>query len=890
MQTERSHPKRFTGHALRGLAWGEVFICLGIHFFWVLGKGWPLAAETALGAGILVGSPLAVVLAAALLMRIRSFKEAILSIEWVLHLSAAASFFVLLAYLTLRDPFNPWLPYTSPLCLWSVGIGFVLLANMTTHERRPAPDELLRRGHLVALAALLWCALLLTVSGMTWPAFFWTAMIVLHAFLALSAARSSSSCSMRTGKLPSSPLRIASGLEACALIALLLLAQLHLIFASTQTGTLELKYVETLDMFTSPVFFAGAVAMLVAARLGVVALTHIAVGAAIILGVAEASWPIHLVVGYVVVGLFRATHRLGSLGYVLTGALVSVVWMLGQLGYGLAGLILNFEVGLPFVEQLIKIVRVAAPILLGLWLVVSWWAARRVPAGEPPEDFPEIPQPRRWAQGMLYSAILCMLLLPTFAVMAWEGWYPRPIERAVQTPIEEPFGVCHAGYSGTDEEYEVLKKLGVRLMRVDFAWSGIQPSKDTWDFSRWDTYLDAAERNGMRVLALLDFDNNTVETSPVGSKRPVYIAPEDIPLFLEYVRRTVGRFKDRVYAWEIWNEPDMARFWQGTEEEFYELARRTADTVREVAPSARLIGTAMTGPLGAWTTPMLEGMHTSGALKKVDHPACHLYISDPRAYYNEYSKVLAAAKKHGHPGAPWVTETGDPDGGTYSWRASPQGLAEHVIKSHTIVTSLGIDTVVWYCFRDSSIEQQERDPKNSEGFFGLIERDGQWKPAAYAYRLFSEHCGQSTLREDLVQVRGGLGARQLRTALYRRENGESALILWFEPMLRPAARARVYLDLGRVEGTPMIHDIGSSYTKLLLDDVVDVSEKPVFITFKAENVEEALELTVKSSPADALWLLLLAGLLVYVFIASRASIFRKGATPEPKSPEMKNAL
>ena len=844
---------------LRGLVWGELAICLGFHAFWVLVKSWPLAAESTSGALLLAGASFGVALMAALLLGIRPFRAAFFRIEGMLHGSAAVVLFALLAYLTLRDPFDPWFPYSWPMALWSVGVGFVLLANVVTLARLTRPNArpcgVGGMVHIAAVGLMLWCVLLAVLSGMTWPAYFWTIQIVFHAVLALPKPR-------RTWE----PLRTPAATRATTLLELLsfavvvLLCQLRSLPNITQIGTLEPKFIEALAPFTEPAFVLGVVTLLLAARFRITAPTHIAAAGMAMFAPVTAPWAMHFAMGYAVAVLFLVTHRVGSLSIVITTALMGVVWILSLLSYSLVGLIMMMPGALAFVEQIITLARWAAPALVLAWLALAWLNRRRGIAVD------AAPAPLRaaspWAAGALYTVLAALLLVAPVAVL--REWYQAPVTRAAQTAITEPCGACHAGYSGSDTEYAELNELGIELMRVDFSWSRIQPDPDTWNFSRWDGYLEAANKHGVKVLALLNFDNDAVEQSPEGSARDRYIAPEDLPLFLEYVRRTVEQYKDRVYAWEIWNEPDVARFWTGTPEEFYELERQTAAAVRAAAPHARILGSAVTGPMGVWTTPMMEGQHASGALRDVDHPTAHLYIPDPRAYYNEYAKVVAIARKHGHPGAPWVTETGDPDGGNYFWRASSALLAEHVIKSHVIATSLGIEKVIWYCYHDSGLASQIEKPGNSEAFFGLVHRDGAWKPAAHAYRLFSKHCSESALREDLVHVNGGLGARSLRTALYQKENGERALILWLEPMLRPDAHARVHLDLGNVDGTPVMHDIGSAYTKPLLDTVVDISETPVFITFTTGDSEAPIQLTVVSGPADGAWLALLGGLLLFV--------------------------
>ena len=151
---------------------------------------------------------------------------------------------------------------------------------------------------------------------------------------------------------------------------------------------------------------------------------------------------------------------------------------------------------------------------------------------------------------------------------------------------------------------------------------------------------------------------------------------------------------------------------------------------------------------------------------KSQHPSGHLYATDPHHYYLEFMKLIGAARRFDHPGSVMVTELGAPDGGFYPWCTSDDMLPQHVIKAYTIATSLGIDLVTWYCFRDGSLNEQSKQPINSESFFGLLGPNDRWKPSAYAYRLFSRSCSNTTLRNDLVQVSGGCAARQMRSALY----------------------------------------------------------------------------------------------------------------------------
>jgi glycosyl hydrolase family 39 (putative alpha-L-iduronidase) len=750
---------------------------------------------------------------------------------------------------------------------------FALLAGLAGHERRRDMYENALTGglagwRLLAMGLVWWGGMLWVASTMTWPTHFWTVSILLHALMAPLSVLAARAWSMEPVHKTDITVRVAAGMEGLLLFTALFTAQLRTILTCEQVGTLELKYLEFLDSYRAPLFFVGVVLACVAYRWHLWLATHALLVGIVLFTDETMAWAVPLILGYGLTALFCATGRQGALGRAICTFPIGLTWLMGLMGFSLSGLIVYHKMHLELVDFLLKKCQLAALVLFLLWTVLTaiilrW--KRRAAAPAQPED---VPWASAWAQSLAYALVMAMAVAPAGLIMVTKLWPPILVERAAQVEVEKPSGMCHAGYSKSAEEFALLEQLGVSMMRVDFHWKGVQPDPNTWDFSKWDSYLDAAEKYGQRVLALLVFDNNNVETNPEGKKREKYIAPQDVPLYLEYVKRITTRYKDRVYAWEIWNEADIPRFWDGDVDEFYDLAKRTADTVYEIDPAIRLVGTSATGPLGSWTPALLEQMHERGALERVDHPCGHCYVPDPRAYYREFRKLIVAARKRGHMGSVWITEIGDPDGGVYMWRASSDLLAEQTMKAHVIGTSLGIEKLVWYCLRDSDQDSLIKEPKQSENFFGIVKSNYELKPAAHAYRLFAHHCSDSVIRSDLVQVSGGVAARQLRTALYRRENGDSALVLWYEPALTKGASARVRIKLGELVEPAMIHDITSSYTKLHLDDVVDVTETPLFITFKPKEKDQGVCLDVTASPTNEIWLAGLMGALIVGFFAS----------------------
>jgi len=58
-----------------------------------------------------------------------------------------------------------------------------------------------------------------------------------------------------------------------------------------------------------------------------------------------------------------------------------------------------------------------------------------------------------------------------------------------------------------------------------------------------------------------------------------------------------GREEVETWYWEIWNEPDLQYYWQGTFEEYCKLYDYAVAAIKKVIPKARVGGPATTGPI-----------------------------------------------------------------------------------------------------------------------------------------------------------------------------------------------------------------------------------------------------------------------------------------------------
>jgi hypothetical protein len=847
-------------HILDSLAWVEIFIGLGLHFFWVLAKSFPFGSDNSLSAVIAMAPFAAIALISVLALNGR-IQAGLVRLEKLFHATACLLQTILLFYAALWNPFNALEPLSAPMFLWSLAITFILAAGMATHLRRRGYERNGGINDSVQISLVFVLVLLLGAEWLgacsSWVTYFWTISILFHATHAFLRP-TSPFLEIPRFKLAD---RFIATAELFALLSLFLLLQMRATFALACDGTLEPKFNVYLELFRSPGFLAGFILFLIATRFRISWTAQATLAILLVFCGRTDAFTAAAGFGYILPALFRTISLFGPIVFVFSSIITTIIWFLGLAGFALGGVVIFFNQSMDIIEHLLKWSSVAFGVFLCLEIIAFGIRKYRGVAEEELSPCKKALSPPPIVVVILFIILLGAAVAPSMTLLTKTAWPPFIMHRPPQMKVNEPMGVCHAGYSNSEEEYATLKALGVQSIRADFRWTEIEPEPGKWNFSNKDKYVDTAASHGVKIIAILDFDNNGAEQDPIGKTRESYIAPSDVPLFLEYVRQCVTHFKGRVYAWEIWNEPDIARFWDGSIEEFYSLAKQTAETVRQVDDSTPIIGTAMTSPMGLLTARGVEGLYTFGAQEKVQHPACHLYVTNPRNYYGEFQKIFGAARRFGHPGAPCITEMGVPDGGFYPWSAYGDGLAEHVIKSYAIATSLGVDTAVWYCYQDGELENLLKKPADSENFFGLIGPGGRWKPSAHAFSLFSQYCSHSVVRSDLVSTSGGLAARQLRSALYRRDNGESTLILWFEPMLRSAGSARIHLDLGELSEPPMMRDIASGAEKHYINDI-EVSERPTFITFNANNPNDVVKIKATSSPVDSLWLISVAALSI----------------------------
>lgn len=315
---------------------------------------------------------------------------------------------------------------------------------------------------------------------------------------------------------------------------------------------------------------------------------------------------------------------------------------------------------------------------------------------------------------MSFARLEMLLLLPLAFV---------PLAHAGKPVPASPYGV-HSHVTRGDEapflqdELRLMQEGNIRWLRTGFVWAAIERRHDVWDFRRHDAAVAEAERREVRILGLL---HGTPEWA-----RPTTAHLDD---WLEFVRVTVSRYRGRVPAWQVWNEPNLDQFWKNPNPRDYaRLLKATTPVIRQADPDALVVWGATSVLDWGFLEPAL-----SSAGDCFDVMAIHPYgYGDPRAPEAYIPDALAElrvllAQHHLGDKPIWFTEWGWPSHtGRRGMSDDQQG--QYIARAYLLALHAGLERGFWYEFQ----ERRETDEENEDAF-GMLEHDLKPKPAHRAY-------------------------------------------------------------------------------------------------------------------------------------------------------------
>lgn len=291
---------------------------------------------------------------------------------------------------------------------------------------------------------------------------------------------------------------------------------------------------------------------------------------------------------------------------------------------------------------------------------------------------------------------------------------------------------------------DALKAVGSQWVRMDVGWHDFEPQQgvyDPWALTHYEAEFQRARAAGQKIILM-------VHTTPrwASGSDNMHAPPRDPQTYANFMRFLVERYASYIDAWEIWNEPNLARFWStGPDPAAYtRLLRAAYVAIKGVAPAE----TVVFGGLSTNDYPFVQSAYAAGAKGYFDVMATHPYscaqspetvlrYADGRmtkGTFSAYREVRAVMQGQGDLKPIWFTEFG--------WASSSGACgvslatqADYLTRSYRFVEQDPyVEVATWYGLRNSFWGGDADVPDDQ---YGLMRTDFSAKPAYDAFRQYA---------------------------------------------------------------------------------------------------------------------------------------------------------
>jgi hypothetical protein len=185
-----------------------------------------------------------------------------------------------------------------------------------------------------------------------------------------------------------------------------------------------------------------------------------------------------------------------------------------------------------------------------------------------------------------------------------------PLQTADEVPVQfadvNPYGVNtflqnEVELEKREEAMRLIAEAGIKWIRQEFTWEDIEihgkgdfedrrhePYKSAWD--KYDHIVDLAEKYDINIMARLS--NPPAWTRALTDTVGTFAPPDNLSDYGDFVEAVATRYKGRIPAYQIWNEPNIYPEWGEypiSAEEYTKLLQEGYTQVKAVDPEAVVV-------------------------------------------------------------------------------------------------------------------------------------------------------------------------------------------------------------------------------------------------------------------------------------------------------------
>ena len=244
---------------------------------------------------------------------------------------------------------------------------------------------------------------------------------------------------------------------------------------------------------------------------------------------------------------------------------------------------------------------------------------------------------RRITSHKLFGLVLVFLVVTAIALFGWRAMQPRWDPFRASAIANAPFPSLTYGVhtflwwdgGSAGVHLDLVRLMSFSHVKQTFAWRDIEPQPGIWDWTQADRILHEVERRELRIVIRLG-------QTPEWARAPGALDARDAPptnmsRWADFCAAVAERYRERISAYQIWNEPNLSREWGDNRPDpagYVDLLAACSGAIREADPKATLIsaGLAPTGNYGDEALPddiYLDQMYRHGFQRYIDVVGAH---------------------------------------------------------------------------------------------------------------------------------------------------------------------------------------------------------------------------------------------------------------------------
>lgn len=311
-------------------------------------------------------------------------------------------------------------------------------------------------------------------------------------------------------------------------------------------------------------------------------------------------------------------------------------------------------------------------------------------------------------------------------------------------------------------DMKLAQAMGFNWVKQKFPWREIEGiEKGKYDWYRPDLIVEEAEKAGLKLLVRLD--RQPFWSEPAENLWQDNQPPGDYQDFADFCGAVAGRYKGRIGAYQVWNEPNLSREWGLLPPDpaaYTDLLKACYTAIKAADPEAIVIsaGLAPTGTDSPEAMPddrFLQGMYDAGAAAYFDVLGLNApgYKAPPEldpadAEAEEYGggrwfafrhvedmRAIMVANGDGHKQIAilemgWTLDQVNPE---YAWFAVDEATqADYLVRAYQYAAEhwqpwMGLMVAIY-------IADAEWTPANEQWWWSVVLPDGTPRPAYDALR------------------------------------------------------------------------------------------------------------------------------------------------------------